>query len=103
MLKAQGIFIAAGVNFGVHIFGSVLRGAKSESVKAQRILVVSAVVGIVFSAGVKLAENKLPVIAVLFFVIVNGYSSAEILHLNAAVEIACDNYFVAVALARFVY
>ena len=90
------------MDLGLHVFGRKLSGAKSETVKSEGILIAAAVVGVVLTACIEGAENKLPVEALFFLVVIDGNASAEVLNLNGFVEKTCDNYFVAEALTSLV-
>ena len=97
------VFISVALDFNVHIFGRILSRAETETVKPHRIFVIRALVGIVFSAGVKLAVKQLPVVALLLVVEINRRAAAEVLHLNRAVGVFRDGYFLTEAFARLVY
>ena len=56
--------------------------AGTESVQSEGVFIVFTLVVVVLSAGVELAENQLPVIALFFFVVVDRDPAAEVLDLN---------------------
>ena len=97
------VFISVALDFNVHIFGRILSRAETETVKPHRIFVIRALVGIVFSAGVKLAVKQLPVVALLLVVKVNRRAAAEVLHLNRAVSVFGDKYFLTKTVSCLVY
>ena len=80
-----------------------MRRAKTEPVKTHRIFIVVAVVSVILSAGVKLAENEFPVVTFFLLVIVDRATSAEVLDLYRAVGIKAYDYLLSVALPRLVY
>ena len=98
----EGVFKAVAVNGNVHKFGRILSSARAEAVKTERILIVLARIIIKLAACVKLAVNKLPVIALFGGVIVNGAAAAEILYLDRAVIKNCKNDFFPVTLTRLI-
>ena len=69
---------------GGHPLAGVLGGAKTQAVQAQGVFIVILARG-VFAAGVHLAEDQLPVVAVLLGVIVHRNAAAAVLHLDAAI------------------
>lgn len=76
------IFISVSENLHIHIFGAVLGSAGAQPVKTQTIFIVAAGIVFVFSAGIKLTENKFPVIFFLMFIVVDRDSAAEIFNFN---------------------
>ena len=88
--------------FRLHIFRGILGGAKTESVCAERILIAAAVVCLILTAGIQLAESQLPVIFLFFLVILNGYSASLILNLNGLVLKSGNGYCITEALTRLV-
>ena len=84
----------------LHIFRGILSGAKTESVCAERILIAAAVVCLILTAGIQLAESQLPVIFLFFLVILNGYSASLILNLNGLVLKSGNGYCITEALTR---
>ncbi len=96
------IFVPVPPDGDVHILGGVLRGAGAETVEAEGVFIVAAVVVFVLAAGVQLTVDKLPVEALFRRVPVHGTAAAEILYLNGLVLIICQRYEIAVALARLV-
>ena len=101
VLKMKSVAIAVSVNFSVHIFGSILRCTKTETVKTERKFIVICTVS-VFTAGIHFAENKLPVFLFFNTVIINGYACTEILHLNGAVFKASYDNLITSALSGFI-
>ena len=96
------IFYPVSSDGDVHVFGRVLRRAGAESVKTERVFVVSPVGVFVFAARVQLAENKLPVEALLIRVPVQRTAAAEVLYLDGLVLEVSERDGVAVALSRLV-
>ena len=101
-LEVQLIFVPVTPDGHVHVFRRILSGAGSQTVEAEGIFIVAAVGVFVLAAGVQLAENQLPVIALLDRVPVHGTAAAEVLDLDGLVLIICQRYEIAVALARLV-
>ncbi len=97
LLKAERVLLPVAADYDVHVLARVLRGAAAQAVEAERILVVAAVVVLVLAAGVELAEDELPVPALLDAVPVHGAAAPEVLALYALVEIARQCYNVAVS------
>ena len=97
MLEMQRVAEPVALDLDVHVLGRVLRRARAKAVEPQRI-----VVGIVFSAGIQLAEDQLPVEAFLLGVVIHRHTAAEVLHLDGAVLVPRDDDMVAVARTRFV-
>ena len=103
MLKMYLIAPAVPVHLCVHILRGILRGAKPQAVKAERIFIAAvAVVGVVFAARIELAENELPVELAFILIVIHRNAAAEILHLDGAVDIAGHHDLVAEALACLV-
>ncbi len=100
--ELQMVAIAVRVNLCLHILRGILRGAKTESVCAERVLVASAVVGVILSAGIQLAEQELPVILILPAVELDGYTASVVLNLYGLILEAGDGNRIAEALARLV-
>ena len=74
----------------------------AEAVQAEAVFIIFAGVVVVFAARVHLAEDQLPVVALLLLVPVHRAAAAEVLDLDAAVGVARDDDELAVALARLV-
>ena len=102
MLKVQRVAEAVVANIRVHVFGGILRGAQTETVQAQRVIVVAAVIVVILAARVHLAEHKLPVVALFALVVIHRDAAAVVFHLNGMVGIARDGDLLAVALARLI-
>ena len=97
------VFSVAGIACDVHELRAVLRGARTETVETERVAVGFALfVVVIFSARVKLAENKIPVVALFFFVPVERDSASEVLDRDRMITRDRHVDHVAVALARFV-
>ena len=90
------------VHRNIHVFGGILGSTGSESVQAEGIFIVFALIVVVFSAGVELAENQLPVIALFFFVVVDRDPAAAVLDLNGFVKEAGDDDFFSEAFSCFI-
>ena len=92
------------VGIYLHIFGAVLCGASAKAVKTERILIsgVAAVI-VVLTAGIKLAEHKLPVILSLFLVPAKRHAAAEVLDLQRLVRKNGYFYLASVTLSRLVH
>ena len=97
------VLLSVALYFRVHIFAGILGCAKTESVESEGVFIASAGICFILSAGVHLAENKLPVIFAVFFIEADGDSAAEILNLNRTVKISCYYYSVAVAFPCLIY
>ena len=102
LLEVQLILVAVTPYGDVHVLGGVLRGARAQAVGAQREVVVAALVVVVFTARVQLAEHQLPVEALLGGVPVKRAAAAVVLHLNGAVGEGGEGDQAAVALTRLV-
>ena len=102
LAKVYGILCAAGIGGDVHKLRGALRRAGAQPVGAERILIHSRGGIVVFPAGVQLAVDQLPVIALFLFVPVQRHAAAEILHGDGAVEAKGDVDHLAEALARLV-
>ena len=100
--KVELVFKAVAVDARVEILARVLRGAGAETVEAEGVFVVFALVVLVFAARVELAEDELPVEAFFVFVPVHRAAAAEILDLDGLVKIAREGYNVAMPLACLV-
>ena len=98
----QVIFEAVSEDPRVEILRGILRGAGAEAVQAEAVFIIFAGVVVVFAARVHLAEDQLPVVALLLLVPVHGAAAAEVLDLDAAVGVARDDDELAIALARLV-
>ena len=87
----------------IHIFRGILRCAEAQSIQAEGVFIAAvAVVGVIFSAGIKLAENKLPIKLRFIFIIIHRNTAAKILHFNGAVYITSYHNPIAKPLARLV-
>ena len=75
-------FKAVTQDFDIHIFRAVLCRTSAQSVQAERIFIIAAVIVIILSAGIKLTEYEFPIITFFLFVIVNGNTPAEVLDLD---------------------
>lgn len=98
----QGVLVTVTPNRDVHVLGSVLGRAGAQAVGAEREVVVAALVVVVLAAGVELAEDELPVKALLGRVPVERAATAVILYLNGAIAKGGKGDELAVALACFV-
>ena len=102
LFKVQIVPVAVPADGGVKIFRGVLRGACAEAVQAEAVFIIFAGIVVVFAACVHLAEDQLPVVALLLLVPVHGAAAAEVLALDALVEIARQCYNAAIARAGLV-
>ena len=100
--KMQAVLFSVAPDGHVHIFRGVLRGARTQTVETERVFVVLALVVFVLAAGVHLAEDQLPVVALLLLVPVHRTAAPEIFHLNGLVFVARNGYNIAESLARLV-
>ena len=98
----QRIAEAVVANIRVHVFGGILRGAQAETIQAQRVIVVAAVIVVILAARIHLAEHKLPVVTLLTLVVIHRDTAAVVFHFNGMVGIARDGDLLAVALARLI-
>ena len=96
------IALAVPADDDVHEAGGVLGGAGAQAVETQGVFVVVAAVVVIFSAGVQLAEDQLPVVLADFFVPVHRAAPAEVLDLDAAIPEVGDDDLLAEALAGLV-
>ena len=99
--EIQVIMETVPVNIRRHPFGRILRGAQAQTVQAQGVFVIVRAGG-VFAARVHLAEQQLPVVALLVFIVIHRHAAAEVLHLYRAVLKLGDENAVAVALTRLI-
>ena len=97
------MLVAVAAHSYIHVFRAVLRCAKSESVKTERVQIALAFALVIFSACVKLAEYKLPVVFFLFRVPVERDSAPVVLNLNGIIIKARDLNDLSVAFLCFVY
>ena len=86
----------------VHIFRGILRCAGAKAVEAEGILVARALAVVVFAAGVKLAVDEIPVVALFDGVPVDRTAAAAVLDLDGMVGEARDGDDAAKALPRLV-
>ena len=96
------MLITVAVNGDIHIFGTVLRCAKTKTVKTEGIEIIFALALVILTACVKLTENKLPVILFLFHIPVKRNTSAVVLNLNGHIGKACNLDNLAVAFLSLV-
>ena len=101
-LEAEAVFKAVPPDGDVHVPGGVLGGAGAQAVEAQRELVVVPGHVIIFAPGVELAEDQLPVEALLLLVPVHRAAPARVLHLHAPVQKTGDGDGRSVALPGLV-
>ena len=73
-------------NRNVHIFARILRSTRAETVQAKTVAVHTALVVVIFTAGIKLAVNQLPVVSALGLVVVKGNTASVVAHLDRAVH-----------------
>ena len=102
LLEVKGVLVAVAPDRDVHVLGGVLGRAGAQAIGAEREVVVAALVVVVFAASVELAEDELPVKALLGGVPVERAAAAVILDLDGAVAEGSEGDQVAVALARLV-
>ena len=99
--KVEVVVEAIAVDVGGHPLAGVLGGTQAQAIEAQAEIVVAAALG-VFAAGVQLAEDKVPVPAVLSLVVVHRDAAAEVLNLNDVVGVEGDVDAVAMAVTGFI-
>ena len=102
MLKVQRVAEAVVANIRVHVFGGILRGAQTETIQAQRVIVVAAVIVVILAARVHFAKYKFPVVALFALVVIHRDAATVVFHLNGMVGIARDGDLLAVALTRLI-
>ena len=102
LLEVQLIFFTVTPDGDIHVFRGVLRCARAEAVKTERVFVVLTLVVRILAACVQLAENELPVKALLICVPVDRASSSEVLDLYRFIGIAGQRYEIAVTLTSLV-
>ena len=102
LLEVQGVLVAVAPDRDVHVLGGVLGRARAQAVGAEREVVIATAVVVVFAAGVELAEDELPVKALLGGVPVERAAAAVVLHLDGAVSEGGEGDQLAVALASLV-
>ena len=102
LLEVEGVLVAVAPDRDVHVLGGVLGRAGAQAVGTEREVVVAALVVVVLSAGVELAEDELPVKALLGRVPIERAAAAVVLDLDGAVAEGGEGDQVAVALARLV-
>ena len=91
------------VDFRLHPFRGVLRGAETQTVQTERELVeAGARVVVIFAAGVHLAEQEFPVVFFFILVVVHRDAASEVLDLETLVEETGQDDVVAVPFARLV-
>ena len=64
------------------IFGGILRRAKTQAVKPESKLISAAFILVVFPSRIKLAEQKRPVITMLYIVIIDRHAAPEVPYLD---------------------
>ena len=101
LFKMEFINKAVAADFRIHPFGGILGCAKAKSVKAKGKFIIAC--AFIFSARIKFAEKKFPVIALFVVVPIDRASAAEVFDLGGTVVISGDDYFFAVTGSCFVY
>ena len=101
--EVQLVFIPVAPDRNVHILRRILGRTRAETVQAEGVFVILTLVVGIFAAGIQLAKNKLPVIALFICVPVYRTASAEVLDLYGLIGIAGHCYNIAVSLAGLVY
>ena len=92
------------VGCDLHVFGGILRCAGAQTVQSQRVLVCGTVaVVVVFSAGVQLTVDEIPVPASLAFVPAQRHAAPAVVHLDTQIAEVRDLYDRSVSLTRFVH
>ena len=102
VLEVQLILKAVPAGDHVKVLGRILRGTGAQAVQTQRKLIIFAAVVAVFAAGIQLAINQFPVVALFLFIIVQRHTAAEVLHLDGAVQIPGNIDHISVALSGLV-
>ena len=102
LFEVQAVLEPVAHDGDVHVFRGILRRAGTETVQAERELIVFAGVVLVLAACVQLAEHELPVIALFLFVPFDRDAAAVVGDFDRAVRIADSRDVGAVALARLV-
>ena len=100
--KMKVVALAVPQHLHIHVFRGILGGAGTQTIKAQGIFVIAVAGAIVLAAGVQLAENQLPIVALFLGVIIHRAAAAKILYLHAAIGIAGGDDLFAVALPGFI-
>ena len=100
--KVQGVLVTVTPDGDVHVLGSVLGRAGAQAVGAEREVVVAALVVVILATGVELAEDELPVKALLGRVPVERAATAIVLYLDRAIAKGGKGDELAVALACLV-
>ncbi len=100
LFKVEVILEAVPENLHVHVFRGVLGGAGTQAVKAQGVFVIP--LGVILAPGVELAEDQLPVIALLLGVVVHRAAPTEVLDLDGAIGVLGEDNFFPVAGAGLV-
>jgi hypothetical protein len=96
-------FLLTVVGVDLKKLGGILSCAGAETVKTERKLVGTAAgVVVIFTACVELTVNELPVVAVVFFVVVQRNAASSVLNLYGMVAVSGDGDNVTVALSRLV-
>ena len=103
LFEVQAVPLAVPQHLHIHVLRRILRRAGTQAVQAQGVLIAAVAAAVVLAAGIQLAKDQLPVVALLLGVIVHRAAAAKILHLYAAVGKAGDDDPGAVALPRLVY
>ena len=102
LLEVQRVLVAVAPDGDIHVLRGVLGGARAQAIGAEREVVVAALVVVVLAAGVELAEDELPVEALLGGVPVQRAAAAVVLDLDGLVGEGGEGDQLAKALARFV-
>ena len=102
LFKVQAVLEAVTDDSDVHVLRGILRRAGAQTVQAERKLIVFAGVVLVLAACVQLAEDQLPVVALLVFVPFDRDTAAMVSDFDRAVRIARGDDLGAVALSCLV-
>ena len=84
--EMEGILPAIPAGDHIHIFRRILGGAGAQTVEAQGIFVILPFGVAVFSAGIELAVDQLPVITAFPLVVIHRHAPPEVLHLDGPVQ-----------------
>lgn len=95
MFEIKFVSVFAVIYFNFHIFGSVLRCAKTETVQSQRICIIGVFL-VIFAARIHFVEQQIPVVSALFFVELNGNATSEVGNFKRKIRVRSDNYLISV-------
>ena len=102
LFKMQAVFHPITANGDIHIFRRILCGTGTQTIQTQRKLIVLAIHGFIFAAGIQLTEYQFPVIPLFIGIVIHWNTASMILHLNGMVRKTGNHNFIAKAFPGFI-